>query len=262
MVAGLLAAVPSVTLAGPFDFLKPQAKPVIAGQSEMTNQQIANQVAAALKEAKLKGFDINIEVKQGVAKLSGKISDPQQKALATKAASQVEGVVSVDNQLELIAAPQQLAAQPAAHQAPAPQSPPAQPAGRSNQQVAQQIADSLVSAGLGQHDIEVRYKDGGCSLSGNLDSPDQAVAAYQLAAGVPEVRQVLTERLTVSGRPFNPQAARQVAYNQAAMQQQLQQAAAYQQQMPAYPPQGPAYPPQGPGYPPVQQVGAIQHSGY
>ena len=85
MVAGLLAAVPSVTLAGPFDFLKPQAKPVVAAQSGQTNQQIANQVAAALKQAQLKGFDINIEVKQGVAKLSGKISDPQQKALATKA---------------------------------------------------------------------------------------------------------------------------------------------------------------------------------
>lgn len=257
MVAGLLAAVPSVTLAGPFDILKPQSRPVVAGQSAPTNQQVANQVAAALKQARLKGFDINIEVKQGVARLTGKISDPQQKALATKVASQVEGVLSVDNQLELVAAPQGPAAPPAGH--PGLGGPPvsAPPAGRSNQQVAQQIADALVSAGLGQHDIEVRYKDGGCSLSGDLDSPEQAITAYQLAASVPEVRQVLTERLTVGGRPFNPQAARQVAYNQAAMQQHLQQAAAFPQPMP-----GPTHPQLPAANPPVQQVGAVQQSSY
>ncbi len=244
MVAGLLAAVPSVTLAGPFDFLKPQSKPVVAAQSGQTNQQIANQVAASLKQAQLKGFDINIEVKQGVAKLTGKISDPQQKALATKAASQVEGVQSVDNQLQLVAAPQQNA-QPQRT---------AQRASRSNQQVAQQIADSLVSAGLGQHDIEVRYKDGQCSLAGALDTPQQAMTAYQLAASIPEVKQI-HNRLTVGGREFNPQAVRPAAYSP----QAGPQTAAY----PPMPPQG-AYPPvqQMAGYPGPQPGGPIQQAGF
>ncbi|MBX3438693.1 MAG: BON domain-containing protein [Planctomycetaceae bacterium] len=269
MVAGLLATVPSATLAGPFDFLKPQAKPVVAGQSGSTNQQIANDVAAALKEAKLKGFDINIEVKNGVAKLTGKISDPAQKALATKAASQVEGVTAVDNQLELATAPQRAPVQPASHTDLAQPAAPAGPVGRSNQQVAQQIANSLVSAGLGQHDIEVRYKDGGCSLAGNLDTPEQALTAYQLAASVPEVKEVLTKQLTVGGRPFNPSAARQVAYQPAAMQQPPQ---GWQPQ-PGYPPgyqpgyqPGPGYPAGPPqqamAYPPVQQAGHIQQAGF
>ncbi len=267
MVAGLLAAVPSVTLAGPFDFLKPQAKPVVAAQSGQTNQQIANQVAASLKQAQLKGFDINIEVKQGVAKLTGKISDPQQKALATRAASQVEGVQSVDNQLELVAAPQQAPVQQVSHpgaasqpQRTAPQRT-AQRAGRSNQQVAQQIADSLVSAGLGQHDIEVRFKGGVCSLSGALDTPQQAMSAYQLTASVPEVKQI-KNRLTVGGREFNPQAVRPAAYSP----QQGPQTAGY----PPMPPRG-AHPPvqQMAGYPgpqpgpqpggPVQQAGFPGH---
>lgn len=265
MVAGLLAAVPSVTLAGPFDFLKPQTKPIVAGQSEMTNQQIANQVAAALKEAKLKGFDINIEVKQGVAKLTGKISDPQQQALATKAAGQVPGVTSVDNQLELAVPPQRPPVQQTAAMGAAPTAAP-RAAGRSNQQVAQQIADSLVAAGLGQHDLEIRYKDGGCSLAGNLDTPEQAATAYQLAASVPEVQQVLN-RLTVAGKPFNPQAVRPAGYNPAAMQQYLQ---------PGGHPQAPAFPPAGypapqqlptaqaghPGHPTAQQSGPIQQAGF
>ena len=47
MLAGLLAAVPSVTLAGPFDFLKSKSDTVVSAQSERTNQQVANEIAAA-----------------------------------------------------------------------------------------------------------------------------------------------------------------------------------------------------------------------
>ncbi len=227
MLAGLLAAVPSVTLAGPFDFLKPKSDTVVSAQSERTNQQVANQIAAALKQANLKGFDINIEYADGVATLNGKISDASQKAVATKAASAIDGVVTVNNQLELAAAPQRTPSGRPAPQRNARQQGPVrqvahQRASRNNQQVAQQIANSLVSVGLADSGVEVRYKNGGCSLSGDLDTPQQAMTAYTLASRVPEVQHVLTEKLTVAGQPFTPPAVRPVGYNQQAMMQQLQ----------------------------------------
>ncbi|MCA9109616.1 MAG: BON domain-containing protein [Planctomycetaceae bacterium] len=227
MLAGLLAAVPSVTLAGPFDFLKPKSNTVVAAQSERTNQQVANEIAGALKQANLKGFDINIEYSDGVATLHGKISDASQKAAATKAANSIDGVVTVNNQLELVAAP---AKTPSGRPAPQRKARPQgnvqqvahQRASRNNQQVAQQIADSLVAAGLGDSGIEVRYKDGGCSLSGDLSNPQHAMTAYQLASRVPEVQQVLTDHLTVSGQPFRAPAIQPAGYNQQAMLQQMQ----------------------------------------
>lgn len=247
MLAGLLAAVPSVTLAGPFDFLKPKSDTVVSAQSERTNQQVANEIAAALKQAKLKGFDINIEFADGVATLNGKISDASQKAAATKAASQIDGVVTVNNQLELVSAPQGPAPRPAprrgARQAGPIKQVAHERASRNNQQVAQQIADSLVAAGLKDSGIEVRYKEGGCSLSGDLATPQQAMTAYQLASRVPGVEHVLTSNLTVAGQPFTPPAIQPAGYNQHAMMQQLQ---------------GPGMP--GPGFPQPIHPAAAQYA--
>jgi osmotically-inducible protein OsmY len=216
MLAGLLAACPSVALAGPFDLLTSRSRPAVSAQSAATNQQIADQIAAALKEAKLKGFDISIEVSDGVATLSGKIRDSHQKTIATKVTSGVDGVVSVNNQLQLVTAPRMAPVQQAAFQGDLSQGPMVhqvkhEQASHRNQQVAQQIANGLVSAGLGDYDLEIRYKDGACSLIGALDTPEQAMAAYQRAATVPGVNQVLT-RLTVAGREFKPESVHPAAF--------------------------------------------------
>src|SRR5690606_16494021 len=63
MVAGLLAAAPSVALAGPLDFLKSESRITVSAQSERSNQQMAEEIAAALKKAQFRGFDISIEFK-------------------------------------------------------------------------------------------------------------------------------------------------------------------------------------------------------
>ncbi len=223
LVAGLLAATPCVTMAGPLRFLKPGSRTTVSGQSARTNQQVATDIAAALKKAKLAGYDIDISFKEGVATLSGKIADPEQKSTATKIVASIDGVNAVENQLEVVAngprpLPLDAGANPSARQADPrlsqgpPTAGPALPGMPQNQQVAQHIADALVAHGLGDFDLEIRYKNGVCSLIGDVHTPHQAAAAYQLASSVPGVQQVVT-RMRAGGQPFDPAAAvQQVQY--------------------------------------------------
>src|SRR6266404_2513991 len=70
---GLLALTPGVTLAGPlnsptsYGSNQRQATPA----KNASNQDLANRVAAALRKAKLNGFEIEISVQNGVATLDG-----------------------------------------------------------------------------------------------------------------------------------------------------------------------------------------------
>jgi hypothetical protein len=75
-----------------------------------------------------------------------------------------------------------------------------QKAARSNQEVAQNIAEALTSAGLSGYDIEVRYKDGAASLIGNVEHPGQIALAQQACSSVPGVGQVINQ-LRAKGRP-------------------------------------------------------------
>ena len=82
----------------------------------------------------------------------------------------------------------------------------------SNQQVAEQIAANLTRAGLSGYDMEIRYRDGRCTLAGSVGSPEQVRAALAAAEGVPGVQSVGNE-LTVGApvqsaeAPMNPAAA-------------------------------------------------------
>jgi hypothetical protein len=66
-----------------------------------SNQETANKVEQALRQARLSGYEIDIVVANGVATLNGMVSSPDQKAAATKAASSVGGIKRVDNRLEV-----------------------------------------------------------------------------------------------------------------------------------------------------------------
>ena len=264
MVVGLLAAAPSTVLAGPFDFLKANQKTTVSAQSQRTNQQVAEEIAGALKKARFKGFDIEIEYKEGVATLAGKISDSGQKAHATKVVSSVDGVESVDNKLQVVARPAKKSViQQASATSPAGQRQPIQQISgqraRSNQQVAQSIANSLVSAGLGEKDLHITFKDGAAKLVGSLDNEQQAVTACRLAAAVPEVRKVQAN-LTAGGKKFDPSVlnrVQQTAYAPGApmpapQHPQLHQMAA-QQQIGSAPPQAMG---------PIHQTGLHGHGMY
>ena len=228
---GLLAAAPSLVAAGPFDR---KAEPAAEKSQAGSNQQVADEVKAALQAARPKVKGIQIEVRNGVATISGSISDAAEKARVTQCVARVPGVEQVDNRLKLMAAAptsdsgieqagytgdrrgpiQQVAGEAPASYGPAPAPGPApasyaaaaQPAG-SNQEMAQGIADALARCGLSDYDIEIRYKQGTCSLVGAVEAREQAIAADRAARSVPGVQQVIN-RLTVNGQLAIPQAPR------------------------------------------------------
>lgn len=241
---GLLAAIPSISVAGPFDLLKPdaqQAQSAAEGTDKGQNQRVAEDIADALKKAKLIHRNVAIQFEGGTATISGEIKDDAQRAQVTRVVGRVDGVQNVANNLTIMSTQpvqQASAQQPGA----APQQ--VQPIGfdeaqpRSNQEVAQNIATALSSIGMSGYDVEVRYKSGVCSLIGNVDSPEQAMRAHQAAASVPGVQQVMN-KLTVAGQA--PQAAPAGPYYgpQAPPVQQMQGYAPQQMQMP--PQQMPVY---------------------
>ena len=214
---GLLAAVPSLATAGPFD--AKQGPESAAASADRGNQDVADDIGKALGSARLSYKDVQIEYQGGVATIRGQIKDAAQRARVTQVVGQVPGVRSVENQLTIMGtapamaqnSPQREAA--AAHSAAAPvqraygeqqsRSQVSQvsheAAAPSNQAVAQQIASALTSAGLSGYDIEIRYKNGVASLIGAVDAREQAIMAHRATASVPGVNQVLN-RLTVDGK--------------------------------------------------------------
>lgn len=285
---GLLAAAPSLVAAGPFDR---KAEPAAEKSASGSNQQVADDVKAALQAARPKGKGIQIEVRNGVAAISGSISDAVERARVTATVAAVPGVKQVDNRLVLMtAAPkaksgieqagfsgdrrgpiQQVGAEvaeSASYAAPA--------SAGGNQETAQNIADALASCGLQGYDIEVRFKQGTCSLVGAVEAREQAMAAERAARSVPGVQQVLN-RLTVNGQLAVPPAPRGPIAPTAGMQAPGGYPQGYPQGPQGYPqgyPQGPQgmmqaqaqgmAPPtaMGPGGAPPMGPGGMQQAGH
>ena len=219
---GLLATAPGIVLAGPFDgMLKSNARPTAArptakASASRTNDDIAHDVVDAMKAAGLKGKGIDIVVEDGVATLTGQISSSEQLAKATQVASRVPGIDSVKNRLTTAksAAPARTASrqQPIQQVQYEEQPQPAAEAGPSNQEIAQGVADELAAAGLNGYDIEIRFKNGTCTLGGDVSHPAEAQRAHQAAQSVAGVQQVVNS-LTVGGQSAAPaQYARQPGY--------------------------------------------------
>lgn len=258
MTLGIIAVTPGVTMAGPLSFLKDKpadgTSAEAAPSARRSNQQVAQNVAQALREAGLKGYPIDIEFKGGVALLTGKCGTPEQKALASEAVSRIPEVKKVDNRLTPIPGRQsetrqvsfeaETPAQPpvqALAQAPAMPTAPSQPSiqpaaaavdpietalaestpapnSAANQQMAEQIGAAL-SPVLKGFDVEIRYIDGTCTLAGAVATPQQRAAAEQVVSQIPGVQSV-RNRLTYPGAGQElQQAGAQQAY--AARQQQL-----------------------------------------
>lgn len=107
--AGLLALTPGIATAGSLD--SPQLK---LGQGPATsaarpakktkaaaNQELADKVAKALRSTKLNGYDIDIDVRDGVVILEGFVTAGEQRSAATKAVRAVPGVMAVSNRLRV-----------------------------------------------------------------------------------------------------------------------------------------------------------------
>ncbi|MCA9047236.1 MAG: BON domain-containing protein, partial [Planctomycetaceae bacterium] len=288
LVLGVLAANPAWVRADGFlQGLRQNAAQQSSTKEQ--NQQLAEQIKIALQQARLNAYDVEIEVRNGVVTLEGKVRDMSHRALATQQCLRVAGVRDVQNNLKFVpggdirqvsaVAPEQdvrhaayqfddsevntiqqtrftkpakrsatppqqqhqqpqqqqsgnrrpvqpvqaaygsdnaepVAAQPALTPPPiamtpsAPPSPeplvrtsaakPTVPAGVSNQQVAQQIADSLESQGLSGYPIEIRYENGIATLLGEVSTTQQYQAAGFAAGRVSQVRDV-QNNLQVAG---------------------------------------------------------------
>jgi len=279
LVLAVLAAVPSVASAdGLLSGLRQQPAAADATSSSQ-NQQHAEQVKNALKQARIKGRDIRIEVVDGVVQLSGQVTVPGHRSRAAEACQQIPGISHVENKLQYLQAEQQTASSDTAVQQSAvqnsggqqtlmqrvvqlrgrQQTPAAQPvvqnssqsqpaAAQSNQQVAEQIGGALYQAGLQGYDIVINYKNGVATLSGPVGNPAQMAAAEAATSRVPGVQRVVNQLQapqTIAGRP-QPQMAPASFARQAAP-------AGFRQQAPPVPPQaGMPHPQAGPGGPMMQ----------
>ena len=294
LVLGLMAATPGLSFAAPWSRTEngDKASGSASGktQGKANNQQVADEIAVALRNARLQGYDIEIEYKNGVATLKGRVSDPKQKTKATEVVGKLRGVERVDNQMVLTPKPtagERLSGQPsgiqqAAHTSAGPRADRVQPinfepavpspseavapaAANSNQAVAENIAAALTAANLDGYDIEIRYQNGVAMLGGSVGTMQQRMAAEQVVKQVPGVQGV-QNTLRTTQEPM-----RQPAPGQPMPQ--------FQGHFPGQPgpqgPQGPMMGPQGPVHPaayqgamgpggpgPVQPVGGYAHGGY
>jgi len=69
---------------------------------KQANQQKAEQVAQALKKARLNGYDLEVEVRGDAVKLDGKIRDVTHRALADNVCRQVAGINRIQNNLKYV----------------------------------------------------------------------------------------------------------------------------------------------------------------
>jgi osmotically-inducible protein OsmY len=226
LVLGVMSACPTAASADGFlSRLKPRL-PFSEASDQERNQQQANDVIGAMRKAQVQGEGIQVQVTDGVAVITGSVSDPSQRSLAQRAAGTVPGITRVQNDIKYVppgggqiqpaaaeqskptpvtraaavstGAParqiQQVAAStppaPATSQPVAPPAKAAAPKTSNDTAVARGVAQSLADAGLLNYDIEVRCTNGVATLIGQVDSPAQRQAASQAASRVPGVTTV------------------------------------------------------------------------
>ena len=201
--------------------------------AKQKNQKAANEVAGALRGAKLQGYDIGIEVKEGTAILTGEVTDPAQKDKATQVASKAKGVKKVDNRL-VVSPPKAVAAKQAEKEiqqaAAAVESAPP-----TNQQMAERIAGALGNAGLSGFDLEVRFQEGQALIGGAVANPAQRARITQVVSGLDGVEMVdntvtVTPQAAVRRPAGPPPYANQAAYGGPQMMRAPIHPAAYQQE--------------------------------
>ena len=97
---GLLALTPGIAAADAAVGKSANEQPVKRSKAAV-NQDLAERVARAMRKAKLNGYDIEIDVRDGVVTLDGYVLGVEQRASAAKAAASVAGVKGVNNRLKI-----------------------------------------------------------------------------------------------------------------------------------------------------------------
>ena len=189
---GLLALTPGIAVAGALD--SPQLKPgqgaaSPGGQSAngrfangrpakksraAANQELAEKIAKSMRKAKLNGYEIEIDVRDGVVTLDGIVKGVEQRIAAAKAAGSVPGVTGVNNRLRV----GEPAARPRAEQSTAtPPRPPANPrlVRQANYQAGHDRPPSIQPAAAAEA--------GPVGTMGEMPSTPAGIPVYGLPAG-------------------------------------------------------------------------------
>ena len=230
MAFGLLAIVPAASNAALWGNSAQSQQ-----ASKQKNQKAANEVAGALRSAKLQGYDIGIEVKEGTAILTGEVTDPAQKDKATQVASRAKGVKRVDNRL--IVSPPKVAAARQAEKAQQEIQQTSNNAPLTNQEMAERIATALGKAGMSGFDLEVRFENGNALIGGAVANPAQRAKITQVVSnlsGIETVDNKVTVSPQAARRPAGPPPyANQAAYGPGPMRAPIHPAAFQQEGGPA-----------------------------
>jgi len=202
LVLGVMAACPAMSSAEGFLGGRGRsAQPLSAAGSQQNRSQVAaDQVASALRDAQIDGYDIDVQVRNGVAVLNGKVRDASHRAMATQVARSVPGVRQVDNRLQQVTAEGQSASAGVQHAAASEVAGSRQntihqvnaemQSGGGNQQAADQLATALSQAGLNGYDVEIRVNNGIAFLGGSVGTAQQRQMASDVASRVPGIRSV------------------------------------------------------------------------
>ncbi len=213
---GFAAATPGLALAGPLSlFSGDSQKSAAEPDAKTANQKTANDIAKALRAARLNGYNIEVEYKNGAATLIGDVPTAQQRDMAAQVTRQVPGVKSVINQLGVKQADKKTAALPATAapaarkpQAPIQQAefenprPAAAPAGEvDNQAMADQIAQALRSQRFSGQGVGIEFQNGVAQISGMVADPGRRSQATAIISRVPGVKRVDNQLEVMAAAP-------------------------------------------------------------
>ncbi|MFM7056514.1 MAG: BON domain-containing protein [Planctomycetota bacterium] len=102
LVLGVMSACPTDASADGFlSRMKPRL-PFSEASDQERNQQQANDVIGAMRKAQVQGESIQVQVTDGVAVISGTVTDPAQRSLAQRAAGTVPGITRVQNDIKYV----------------------------------------------------------------------------------------------------------------------------------------------------------------
>jgi len=170
-----------------------------AGTPAISDSQIAKQIAAALKARQdsggLKGFCIDLSVDDGVAVLTGNVSDPAQCNLVAEIAKATEGVRDVVN--HMVVAQKQPLPQPVNEPAPAVAmaADVAEEGAIKDVDIARQIADELRKqkslGNLQRFNIDLSVENGVVVYEGRVASAEQIALSMDIARNADGVRDIV-----------------------------------------------------------------------
>jgi osmotically-inducible protein OsmY len=235
---GFAAATPGLALAGPLSLFSGDrdSKATAEPDAKAGNQKTANDIAKALRAARLNGYNIEVEYKGGVATLIGEVPTAQQRDMAAQVTRQVPGVKSVTNQLSVkqVASKSRPAAAAPTAQAAATRRPqaafeqsefetarpsaaasnPAPSSEVDNQAMADRIAGALRSSRFAGQGVEIQFQEGVAMISGAVADPQRRSDASAIISRVPGVKRVDNQLEVVATQRRAARPIQQVQYDE------------------------------------------------